>query len=117
MVDEDAGKKSVTDGMVKCLSMIGFAGDIFSGRWDDSNYVEWAAEQFREPPPKMSEDAIADHKAAFDAAATTDALKTAGDKAYAIADSMGDNEAKEALAAHYKKCRAALLPAKKKEAA
>jgi hypothetical protein len=26
LVDEDAGKKSVTDGMVKCLSMIGFAG-------------------------------------------------------------------------------------------
>jgi hypothetical protein len=45
MVDEDAGKKSVTDGMVKCLSMIGFAGDIFSGQWDDSKYVEWAAEE------------------------------------------------------------------------
>lgn len=46
VVDEDAGKKSVTDGMVKCLSMIGFAGDIFSGQWDDSKYVAWAAEQF-----------------------------------------------------------------------
>lgn len=45
MVDEDAGKKSVTDGMVKCLSMIGFAGDIFSGQWDDSKYVEWAAKE------------------------------------------------------------------------
>jgi hypothetical protein len=43
MVDEDAGKKSVTDGMVKCLSMIGFAGDIFSGRWDDSKYVARSA--------------------------------------------------------------------------
>jgi len=42
MIDEDAGKKSVTDGMVKCLSMIGFAGDIFSGLWNDSKYVEWA---------------------------------------------------------------------------
>lgn len=55
MVDEDAGKKSVTDGMVKCLSMIGFAGDIFSGRWDDSNYVEWASEETRkrtEPEPQ-----------------------------------------------------------------
>lgn len=50
MVDEDAGKKSVTDGMVKCLSMIGFAGDIFSGLWDDSKYVDWAAEQYREKP-------------------------------------------------------------------
>ncbi|WP_288384628.1 hypothetical protein [uncultured Acinetobacter sp.] len=44
IVDEDAAKKSVTDGMVKCLSMIGFAGDIFSGRWDDSKYVEQANE-------------------------------------------------------------------------
>lgn len=46
MVDEDAGKKSVTDGMVKCLSMIGFAGDIFAGRWDDSKYVEHAAHEW-----------------------------------------------------------------------
>ena len=47
MVDEDAGKKSVTDGMVKCLSMIGFAGDIFSGRWDDSKYVAQANAEYR----------------------------------------------------------------------
>lgn len=46
-VDEDAPKKSATDGMVKCLSMLGFAGDIFSGQWDDSKYVEWAAEETR----------------------------------------------------------------------
>lgn len=57
MVDEDAPKKSVTDGMVKCLSMLGFAGDIFSGRWDDSKYVaEAAAETKRrtdaENPPE-----------------------------------------------------------------
>ena len=37
--DEDAPKKSVTDALVKALSMIGFAGDIFLGRWDDSRYV------------------------------------------------------------------------------
>jgi hypothetical protein len=46
IVDEDAGKKSVTDGMVKCLSMLGFAGDIFSGMWDDSKYVQWAGEEW-----------------------------------------------------------------------
>ena len=53
MLDEDAGKKSVTDGMVKCLSMIGFAGDIFSGQWDDSKYVQWASEETarRDNPP------------------------------------------------------------------
>lgn len=50
MVDEDAGKKSVTDGMVKCLSMIGFAGDIFSGRWDDSKYIAEAKAYYSQRP-------------------------------------------------------------------
>jgi len=50
MVDEDAGKKSVTDGMVKCISMIGFAGDIFSGRWDDSKYVAQAKAHYADKP-------------------------------------------------------------------
>jgi hypothetical protein len=48
LVDEDAPKKSVTDALVKCASYIGFAGDIFSGRWDDSRYVAWAREQYTE---------------------------------------------------------------------
>jgi hypothetical protein len=38
--DEDAPKKSVTDALIKALSMIGFAGDIFMGRYDDSKYVD-----------------------------------------------------------------------------
>lgn len=38
-IDEDAPKKSVTDALVKALSMIGFGGDIFIGRYDDSKYV------------------------------------------------------------------------------
>lgn len=63
VLDEDAGKKSVTDGMVKCLSMLGFAGDIFSGRWDDSAYVEWAAEQYAPPPPTITEKQAADIEA------------------------------------------------------
>ncbi len=50
IVDEDAGKKSVTDGMVKCVSMIGFAGDIFSGRWDDSKYVAEARKHYANRP-------------------------------------------------------------------
>jgi hypothetical protein len=48
IVDEDAGKKSVTDGMVKALSMIGFAGDIFSGQWGDSKYVEQALAHYED---------------------------------------------------------------------
>lgn len=64
MVDEDAGKKSVTDGMVKCMSMVGFAGDIFSGRWDDSNYVAWAADETaRRENPCLSDDQIANIEA------------------------------------------------------
>jgi len=60
MVDEDAPKKSVTDGMVKCLSMLGFAGDIFSGRWDDSKYVEYAADVYaRQSLPTINDDEFA----------------------------------------------------------
>lgn len=46
--DEDAPKKSVTDALVKALSMIGFAGDIFMGRFDDSKYVETMRDEFRD---------------------------------------------------------------------
>jgi len=46
MLDEDAPKKSVTDALVKCASYLGFAGDIFSGRWDDSKYVAEAAREW-----------------------------------------------------------------------
>ena len=112
MLDEDAGKKSVTDGMVKCLSMIGFAGDIFSGRWDDSSYVEWAGQQYEDPPPepqKMSPDGLALHIQAFKDAKTPAALKLAGDKAYAVADAMGDEEAKQSLQDAYKARKASLL--------
>lgn len=47
--DEDAPKKSVTDALVKALSMIGFAGDIFMGRYDDSKYVAELQNQTTEP--------------------------------------------------------------------
>lgn len=64
IVDEDAPKKSATDGMVKCLSMLGFAGDIFSGQWDDSKYVEWAAEETaRREMPIITEQQAAEIKA------------------------------------------------------
>ena len=52
IVDEDAAKKSITDGMVKCLSMIGFAGDIFSGRWDDSKHIQEVEQHFKEEKQK-----------------------------------------------------------------
>jgi hypothetical protein len=39
MHDDEAPKKSVTDAISKCLSYIGFAGDIHMGMFDDSKYV------------------------------------------------------------------------------
>ena len=50
--DEDAPKKSVTDALVKALSMIGFAGDIFLGRWDDSKYQAELREEYAERTPE-----------------------------------------------------------------
>lgn len=50
--DEDAPKKSVTDALIKALSMIGFAGDIFMGRYDDSKYVDGLKDEEREPEPE-----------------------------------------------------------------
>lgn len=38
-VDEEAPKKAVTDAITKCLSYLGFAGDVHMGRFDDSKYV------------------------------------------------------------------------------
>lgn len=37
--DEEAKKKSLTDALTKCLSMLGFSADIHLGKWDDSKYV------------------------------------------------------------------------------
>ena len=56
--DEDAPKKSVTDALTKALSMIGFAGDIFSGRWDDSRYVSDLKTEFAEAPPEIKPETV-----------------------------------------------------------
>ncbi|AXQ51222.1 MULTISPECIES: hypothetical protein [Pseudomonas] len=38
--DEDHAKKSFTDATSKCLSLLGFSADVFTGKFDDSKYVE-----------------------------------------------------------------------------
>jgi hypothetical protein len=48
MTDEDAPKKSLTDAIVKSLSQLGFAGNIFLGRWDDQKYVQEVNAEFRQ---------------------------------------------------------------------
>ena len=101
LVDEDAGKKSVTDGMVKCLSMIGFAGDIFSGRWDDSKYVAEAKEHFEEKAHQEEESKRLKARAEWldvqamtlESCETLDSLKQVWQTAFAAMTSEKDSEA------------------------
>lgn len=76
-VDEDAPKKSVTDALVKCASYLGFAGDIFSGRWDDSKYVAELRKEFAEDAPKKERTGVA-----ADVLATTKAALTPEEERY-----------------------------------
>lgn len=36
--DEEAPKKSLTDGIKKCLSMLGFSADVYMGKFEDADY-------------------------------------------------------------------------------
>lgn len=44
--DEEAPKKSLTDAMSKCLSLLGFSADIHLGLYDDNKYVAKLHEEF-----------------------------------------------------------------------
>jgi hypothetical protein len=77
VVDEDAPKKSVTDALTKCMSYLGFAGDIFSGQWDDSKYVQELNKEFSQvksiqnteaPKPVFTEERMTAIQVAVDAA-------------------------------------------------
>ena len=41
-VDHEYGKKSVTDAMTKCLSLVGVCSDVYMGEFDDAIYREVA---------------------------------------------------------------------------
>jgi len=66
-IDDDAPKKAATDGLTKCLSLLGFNADVFHGLFDDSKYLahitEKKAAEKKEakteakPPAKKSEPA------------------------------------------------------------
>lgn len=75
--DEDAPKKSVTDALVKALSMIGFAGDIFMGRYDDSKYVNDLKEEARQAAaPQFEGTDISVALSAIGNATTLESLQT-----------------------------------------
>lgn len=108
MLDEDAPKKSVTDALVKCASYLGFAGDIFSGRWDDSRYVAEANREWREreakddKPEGMSPHVIADWCNAISQAAP-DELAALVKDGLAAATEVKDRDAFQAIRAAGKK--------------
>lgn len=46
MTDHDAPKKSLTDAIKKCLSMLGFAGEVFMGEYDNPAYMNVVKTEF-----------------------------------------------------------------------
>lgn len=53
--DEEAPKKSLTDAMSKCLSLLGFSADIHLGLYDDNKYVAELRREFApEPSSKVT---------------------------------------------------------------
>jgi len=55
-IDEDAAKKSITDGLTKCLSLLGFNADVFLGKFDDNKYVAQRELESKAPPLHTSDD-------------------------------------------------------------
>lgn len=92
MVDEDAPKKSVTDALVKCASYLGFAGDIFAGRWDDSKYVAELRREFANPAG-MSKDIIDDWLHYINDSDSGATLKARLAEAEEAASDVGDQKA------------------------
>lgn len=115
MVDEDAPKKSVTDALVKCASYLGFAGDIFSGRWDDSRYVAEANREWRErereevaplATPTMNASRIAEWQQAIIAAGADEVDSVFAEATTACAE-LKDRDAYKVIRATYLKRREA----------
>lgn len=116
LVDEDAPKKSVTDALVKCASYLGFAGDIFSGRWDDSKYVqaagaEWEARRNDTEAKKAAELRAAwldDQATKLEAAGSLDELGVVWKAAYTVMKRENDSDAMKTLTAVKDRVKAAL---------
>lgn len=67
--DEEAPKKSLTDAMTKCLSLLGFSADIHLGLYDDNKYVAQLQAEFADKGGDEDQARAADFKAAIESAA------------------------------------------------
>jgi hypothetical protein len=75
-VDEEAPKKAMTDAVTKCLSYLGFAGDVHMGLFDDSKYID---ERNAEEAEVKKQESAASRNKRFKAVA--DAIQTGDDPA------------------------------------
>lgn len=57
--DEEAPKKSLTDAIKKCLSMLGFCADVYMGKFEDSNYMIGATARTEVEKEDQSKQSIA----------------------------------------------------------
>jgi hypothetical protein len=100
--DEEAPKKSLTDAMSKCLSLLGFSADIHMGRYDDNKYVASLQDEFEsaEAQPWIEK---------IDGAKAVEELEAMGPE---IAKAPLSTESKEKIRAAYSARKHALAPAK-----
>ena len=54
--DSDAPKKALTDGMTKCMSLLGFNADVFMGRFDEKPERAPERPAFRRPSKPIGEE-------------------------------------------------------------
>lgn len=67
--DEEAPKKSLTDAMSKCLSLLGFSADIHLGLYDDNKYVAKLEAEFADKGSDEDKAKADDFRAAIEGAA------------------------------------------------
>lgn len=51
-IDDDAGKKAMTDALTKGLSHLGFGADVFLGQYDDNKYMSEISKKYGMPVAK-----------------------------------------------------------------
>lgn len=56
--DEEAPKKSLTDAIKKCLSMLGFCADVYMGKFEDSEYRKGAEARSEIEKDEQSSEAV-----------------------------------------------------------
>lgn len=70
MVDQEAPKKSVTDALKKCMSLLGVAADVYSGALDNPDYAAQVDDEMKikqaDSDAQKTDEMLAEMKAALD---------------------------------------------------